>query len=174
MVLPGILTRQIPLVITGNVALAWLQSAMERAHGCNGIDVDMVIFGEDGSFRGWSLLQVCGFVAKTFGVQECPYASGGFIIADDKSEETDSLLLLYLDMRSFEEHPDTRRAIVEGKIRVAPELALEKASSYHDRLKGCGIRDDLDLLSSEDDILPKYPDVELDGAPLSAYRCLKL
>lgn len=80
----------------------WLSEACERASKEAADDEPLVLVEEDEvNTTGWSIQQVAEWVVKNMTVEEDDRACSCFVVADEKSEVTDSLVIVALKASTF-------------------------------------------------------------------------
>ncbi|KAK0436565.1 hypothetical protein EV421DRAFT_1831270 [Armillaria borealis] len=126
---------EIALFVTSHPSEEWLAKAKKQANdGDESETASLTII--EGDFTGWSIEKLAKYLAENFADAECPVACGSFAVADEESEETDSLLLVELTPRYLLRD---RTIMIEGTMRVGPEYGVGMPVIFHGGIKSIGI-----------------------------------
>jgi hypothetical protein len=120
--------RRVALFTTANTkpSDAWLTNAIERAYKHDeGIDTPLVPVDEgEVNTAGWSNQQVAEWVFNNLSSTEDDRASRTFVVADDKSEATDSLVIVTINCSECAK---------KGQISPLEKESMTAADSTHDK-----------------------------------------
>lgn len=82
---------------------------------------------------GWPMEQVAEWAVNHLTAQDDPRTSRSFVVADNKSEQTDSLVIVSLDPSSFGANENIR---IEGTIRAHPSWCSILPVLFHSDIQG--------------------------------------
>lgn len=92
---PSLYASEIALFVTSQPSREWLAKAKKEADDGDEFRTATLTL-ITGDFTGWCILKLAKYLVDNFAGPECPVACGSFAVADEESEETDSLLLVEL------------------------------------------------------------------------------